>query len=140
MAGYSGTPLSRKLGLRPGMRAWFAGAPENYPALLGPVFDELMVLRRPGRQLDFIQLFCRSRKELARRLPGAHRALALQGMLWISWPKKSSGLQADLAEADVRAAGLQAGLVDIKICAVDDTWSGLKFTYRRADRDRQLSG
>lgn len=132
MAGYSGTPLPKKLGLKPGMRAAFVGAPAHYRGLLEPL-DDVAVLRRPGRDMDFVHVFCARQADLGRVYRARH-ALAPTGALWVSWPKKSSGMQSDLAESDVRRAGLDAGLVDIKICAVDETWSGLKFVYRVADR------
>lgn len=134
MAGYSATPLQKKLGFKPGMRVLFTGAPDNYREILGTLAPGIKVLSRAGRDLDLVHVFCRRKSDLRRRLTGARNALASDGMLWISWPKKSSGLQTDLGESDVRAAGLAAGLVDVKICAVDDTWSGLKFVYRLRDR------
>lgn len=133
MAGYSGTPLPKKLGLKPGMRAASVGAPGHYRALVGTLSD-IRFLNRPGKEMDFMHLFCTTAAELQRRLPGARDALARDGTLWVSWPKKSSGLQRDLDESGVRHAGLAAGLVDVKICAVDETWSGLKFVYRLEDR------
>ena len=133
-AGYSGTPLVKKLGLKPGARALFVGAPTNYPELLNDIPATVNVLRRAGKNMDFIHLFVSSRARLHERLPALKRALAPTGMLWISWPKKSSQMTKDLSESDVRNAGLAAGLVDVKICAVDEDWSGLKFVYRVEDR------
>ena len=133
-AGYSGTPLIKKLGLAPGMKAAFPGAPDHYRALLGELPEDLRLLTRLGRQMDFIHFFTASRAELLRRFPTLVSALAPTGMLWVSWPKKTSRLDKDLAESDVRAAGLANGLVDVKICAVDEDWSGLKFVYRLRDR------
>jgi len=133
-AGYSGTPLVRKLGLEAGMRAAFVDAPDHYGSLLGEIPEPLRVLRRPGRDMDFIHFFVRRRRRLRTRLPGLKSSLAAAGMLWLSWPKKTSSLSTELAEADIRSAGLAAGLVDVKICAVDEDWSGLKFVYRVADR------
>lgn len=123
-----------KLGFKPGMRVLFTAAPDNYRALLGKLPAGTTVLSRAGSDLDLAHLFCRRQTDLQRRLAGAKKALAKDGTLWISWPKKASGVQTDLSENDVRAAGLAAGLVDVKICAVDDTWSGLKFVYRLTDR------
>lgn len=134
MAGYSGTPLLQKLGIKSGMRAVFIGAPANYRKLLGELPDDVAVLSRAGKDMDFMHLFCARQSDLHRRLHGARAALARDGTLWISWPKKASGRKTDLTEAVVRAAGLGAGLVDVKICAVDETWSGLKFVYRLKDR------
>ncbi|MDH3589823.1 MAG: DUF3052 domain-containing protein [Gammaproteobacteria bacterium] len=134
MAGYSGTPLQKKLGLKPGTRAAFIKEPTGYRKTLGALPAGLRVLARPGKDMDFVQLFCPSMKDLRARLSTAKRSLARDGTLWVSWPKKSSGMQSDLGEGDVRKAGLKLGLVDVKVCAVDETWSGLKFVYRIKDR------
>ena len=96
-AGYSKTPLVRKLGLRPGFRACLLGAPRGYGALLEPVPDGIVWLKRPGRAMDFIQVFVRDRARLARRLPALKARLAAAGMLWICWPKKTSALARDLS-------------------------------------------
>ena len=133
-AGYSGTSLIKKLGLAPGMKAAFPGAPDHYRTLLGELPEDLRILTRLGREMDFIHFFTHRRAELLRRLPALKKALAPAGMLWISWPRKTSRLEKDLAEGNVRAARLASGLVDGKICAVDDDWSGLKFVYRLRDR------
>ncbi len=133
-AGYSGTPLIRKLGLESGHKAVFLDAPSHYLDLLGELPESVQVLTRLGRQMDFIHYFATQETALRRRLPAIRRALALDGKLWISWAKKSSPLATDLAEGAVRSAGLDAGLVDVKICAVDEDWSGLKFVYRIEDR------
>ena len=133
-AGYSGTPLVKKLGLKAGMKACFVDAPDHYNDLLGDLPEPLRLLRRPGGDMDFVHFFvCRERR-LDTRLPALKKSLGPAGMLWISWPKKSSKLETEVAESDVRAAGLEAGLVDVKICAVDEDWSGLKFVYRVEDR------
>lgn len=133
-AGYSGTPLVKKLGLAPGDKAAFLHAPDHYLDLLEELPPDVRVLSRPGKGMDFIHYFVTREGELRRRLPALKRALAFDGTLWISWAKKSSPLATDLAEGDVRSAGLDAGLVDVKICAVDEDWSGLKFVYRLEDR------
>ncbi|MEM9380377.1 MAG: DUF3052 domain-containing protein [Planctomycetota bacterium] len=133
-AGYSGTPLAKKLGLRANTRVVFVGAPDHFDDLLGPLPDGVTRLRRPGSGMDHVHVFARTSAELARRLPACVRALARDGALWISWPKKTSPLAADLTGTGVRAAGLGAGLVDVKVCAVDEDWSGHKFCYRREDR------
>jgi len=132
--GYSGTPLVRKLGLKAGMRAAFVDAPDHYPDLLGQIPEPLHLLRRLGRDMGFVHFFTSSRRRLAVRLPALKSSLAPAGMLWLSWPKKSSTLPTEVAESDIRAAGLAVGLVDVKICAVDEEWSGLKFVYRKEDR------
>ena len=133
-AGYSGTPLVKKLGIKAGMKVAFVAAPSHYPELLGSLPNDLCVLQRLGRGMDFVHFFTASYAELQRRFPTLKRALASDGTLWISWPKKASKLPKDLVEADVRSTGLDGGLVDVKVYAVDADWSGLKFVYRLKDR------
>lgn len=133
-AGYSKTPLAKKLGIAPGMRVVVLGAPDDYRALLEPLPTGVSLGEHPEREERFIHVFARDRAALERALPRAKPALAKDGTLWLSWPKKASGVATDLDEAVIRAAGLDAGLVDVKICAFDATWSGLKFVYRLKDR------
>lgn len=135
-AGYSETPLVKKLGIKPGMRVRLLGPPEHYADLLGPLPEDVVVVQSTRGRIDFCHLFARSQAELRRRLPAAVKHLAADGMLWLSWPKKASSLETDLTEATIRRAGLDAGLVDVKICAVDGDWSGLKFVYRLKDRPK----
>lgn len=132
-AGYSGTPLHKKLGVKAGQRVWFLGAPEGYEDELRKVggYDRMKKL---APDLDFAHLFTDSRATLSREMPKLRDSLKSTGMLWISWPKKSSGVATDLDENIVRDMGLKAGLVDVKVCAVDETWSGLKFVFRLKDR------
>jgi CheY-like chemotaxis protein len=132
MDGYSGTPLPRKLGIKPDTTLTLIGAPDGLDATLGKLPDGVQVRRRARGRSDIILLFVKSRAELDRRFPAAERAMAEGGGLWIAWPKKASGLATDLTQADVRAHGLDRGLVDYKICAIDGTWSGLKFARRRS--------
>jgi hypothetical protein len=134
-AGYSTRSLSDKLGIKAGARIAFVGAPKGYDATLGelPPVTQAKTLRGP---LDLIQVFVTSRAELARRFPTLKKALAIDGALWVSWPKKASGVATDVVEDVVREIGLAQGLVDVKVCAVDETWSGLKFVYRLADRGK----
>jgi hypothetical protein len=134
MTGYSTRPLVAKLGLKPGNRAWLIHAPEGYLAQLAPLPPgvEWVVAGEPG--LDFVQLFVQTRADLAAEWPAAQGALAPAGMLWVSWPKRGSGLPTDLTENAIREFGLAQGLVDVKVCAVDAVWSGLKFVYRLRDR------
>jgi hypothetical protein len=127
MPGYSGTPLPKKLGIKDGFRVALLHAPADVRAELADSLAKCQILRVASGNLDFILLFAKSRASLEHDLPTAARALAPAGMLWVSWPKKSSGLATDLDENVVREAGLRAGLVDIKVCAVTDVWSGLKF-------------
>jgi hypothetical protein len=132
-AGYSGTPLAQKLGIKPGTRLLLVGAPTGF--VPEPLPDEVTVHRRRGAgQYELAMLFC----------PDAHRlhdgfgrlvdALTTAGALWVCWPKKASGVVTDLNENDVRDHGLACGLVDVKVAAIDATWSGLKFVRRLADR------
>lgn len=132
MAGYSGTPLVKKLGIKAGHKAAIANAPKNFLA------QELQTLPENVRfgpatargQLDFIMLFVSSGKSLQKELPKLKKKLARDGILWVSWPKKSSGVETDLSFDVVQQLGLKIGLVDVKICAVNEIWSGLKFVYR----------
>jgi hypothetical protein len=135
--GYSGTPLPRKLGIKPGARLGLIRPPVDFAETLGELPDGVAA-RSVGRggQFDVIVCFCRSSKELARDLLGLPPRLDPAGGLWIAWPKKSSGLASDLGETEVRARGLATGLVDNKVCAIDETWSGLRFVVRLADRAR----
>jgi hypothetical protein len=132
-AGYSGTPLHKKLGIKPGQRAWMRGEPDDYASELRKA-GEFEVVKRLSGGLDFIHVFTSSRAELHREFPKLRDSLTSNGMLWVSWPKKSSGKTTDLDENVVRALGLKSGLVDVKVCAVDETWSGLKFVFRLKDR------
>ena len=133
-AGYSGTPLVKKLGIKDGFRAAFVGAPAGFGDTLGPIPADTTLLARPRHPMDFILLFTHRGADLVKRLPGLHQTLAPTGMLWVAWPKKSSGVATDLSFDVVQTAGLATGLVDVKICAIDDTWSGLKFVIRKKDR------
>jgi len=136
MAGYSGTPLAKKLGFKEGFRAGLVNPPKGFQKELGalPAHVEICVetLRKP---LDLIIFFSDSKQTLKREFPRVANKLARTGMLWISWPKKSSGVITDLSDNVVREIGLAAGLVDVKVCAINDIWSGLKFVYRLIDRD-----
>jgi len=130
--GYSGTPLVKKLGIKPDARLEFVSPPGNFDALLGSLPGGTVTTRKGP--LDFAILFVKSKSELAKRFPALRDRLESNGMLWVGWPKKTSGIASDLTEAVVREYGLAAGLVDVKICAIDDTWSGLKFVRRLRDR------
>lgn len=134
MAGYSGTPLVKKLGIKPGQHIALLGGPPGYRKTLGPLPDQVNCAEQLSEKLDFIQLFATTQADLKRRFKEAQRCLAANGSLWISWPKKSSGMAPDLHENLIREIGLGLGLVDVKVCAVDETWSGLKFVYRLKDR------
>lgn len=130
-AGYSRTPLVRKLGFKPGMRAHYVAAPDGFETLLGELPDGVRVLARPAGELDLVVLFALSRAELERRLPGLHARLRQDGMVWVAWPKRASKVLTDMTEDVVRDVALPRGLVDVKVCAIDDMWSGLKLVIRR---------
>lgn len=134
MAGYSGKPLVEKLGVKSGMRCIFVNPPENYSKTLGPLPQNVTVIRKLQGEFDFIQSFHIRKKDLAKQFPVLKKRLAENGMLWISWPKGTSGVESDLNENLVRDLGLETGLVDVKVCAVDEIWSGLKFVFRLEDR------
>jgi len=138
MAGYSGTPLAKKLGIKPGSRVALVGAPTGLERALGPLPEAAVVRRRIAGSvpLDVIVLFAPQASVLRSRLPVLIKRLQAAGGLWIAWPKKASGVPTDLGDAQVRAAGLAAGLVDNKVCAIDDTWSGLRFVFRLKDRPK----
>src|SRR5437867_9255679 len=130
--GYSRTPLIKKLGITPDSRILFVSAPKNFRPLLGSLPNEVKV-RREGT-LDFAILFVKDSSALAKRFPELRDRLETNGMLWVAWPKRTSGVETDLTEGVVRTYGLEAGLVDVKVCAIDDTWSGPKFVRRLKDR------
>ena len=135
MPGYSGTPLPTKLGIKAGFRAQLANAPAEVRAELREALAECAAVK-DGPALDFAMIFSKSGAELAKEFARIEKALAPAGMLWVSWPKKSSGVATDLDENVVRGIGLDAGLVDVKVCAVTDVWSGLKFVRRVKDRKK----
>jgi hypothetical protein len=130
--GYSGTPLVQKLGIKAGARIQFLGAPPQLPSLLGALPDGATTAARG--KLEFALVFVTRMSELAKQFPKLRDRLESNGMLWVSWPKKSSGVATDVNENLVRDLGLTMGLVDVKVCAIDDTWSGLKFVRRLSDR------
>ena len=136
MAGYSGTPLVKKLGIKPGSRLCVIDAPPGYARTLGPLPDGVRPVRTLARTLalDCIQLFITRRAQLERRFGSLVRALAPDGMLWVSWPKKAAKVPTDVTEDVIRGIALANGLVDVKVCAVDDVWSGLKLVRRLEDR------
>ena len=131
-AGYSGTPLIRKLGIKPGMRLQIVDAPATFGATLGPLPEDVRQATRGS--LDFAIVFVTARSRLEREFPRLMKRLEPGGMLWVSWPKKAAKVTTDLDESAVRLFGLGEGLVDVKICAVDEVWSGLKFVRRLRDR------
>ncbi len=136
MAGYSGTPLPQKLGIKPGSRLALAGAPDRFAEALGPLPPGVKPndAERAKGPFDVIVAFVQARKDLERRFPELKRKLEPSGGLWIAWPKKASKIATDMTEDVVRAVGLPGGLVDNKVCAIDEVWSGLRLVYRVADR------
>jgi hypothetical protein len=127
MPGYSGTPLPKKLAVKEGLRVLLIRMPPDVHAELQDALAGCRIATNLAGPLDFIHMFSKSRVELEKEMPRAARALAPAGMLWISWPKKSSGVATDLTEDVIRQTGLGIGLVDVKVCAVTEVWSGLKF-------------
>ncbi len=134
MTGYSGTPLARKLGIKPGYRLRLGGAPPDYHRKVGKLPPDVMVSSGGTGAVELWHLFVRSRADLLRKLPVCRRQITPAGMIWVSWPKKSSGVASDLTEDAIRAAAFPLQLVDVKVCAVDQTWSGLKLVIRREHR------
>jgi hypothetical protein len=137
MPGYSGTPLPKKLGIKPGFRVHLLHAPAEVQAELREPLAACEVkggVEKNSGTIDFAMLFTKSRTELVKQFPKLTKVLAPAGMLWTCWPKKSSGVTTDLNEDEVRGVGLNVGLVDVKVCAVTEIWSGLKFVRRVKDR------
>lgn len=137
MAGYSGTPLIKKLGIKEGFRVALVNSPKGFQKELSPLPDKAKFAPCVTDSLDVILLFVNSEAELRRKFVLLAANLVANGMLWVAWPKKSSGVATDLSFTNVQRIGLDAGLVDVKICAVNDIWSGLKFVYRLKDRSRR---
>ena len=131
-AGYSGTPLARKLGIKPGGYVGIIAAPKEYRIWLQPLPPETVIeTKSPRTRCDIVHLFVRSRAELECELPRARRMLKTDGAIWVSWPKKSSGIPSDISENDIRDRALRGDLVDVKVCAVTEVWSGLKLVVRK---------
>jgi hypothetical protein len=133
-SGYSGTPLAQKLGLKTGTRVCVQGAPQNYRQLIAPLPAGVRFVRRIDAHTDLVHLFAAWRAELSAALRAARGAMRADAVVWVSWPKKSARREGDVTEDVVRELALPRGLVDIKVCAVDDTWSGLKLMLRRSER------
>ena len=134
MPGYSGTPLPKKLGIKPKFRVHLNNAPPDVSAGLREAFAECEMAKTASARIDFAMAFSKSQSELKKDVAAIAKTIAPTGMLWVCWPKKSSGVATDMNENDVRDIGLAAGLVDVKVCAVTDIWSGLKFVRRVKDR------
>ncbi len=135
MPGYSGTPLPKKLGIKDGLHFALIDAPPDVVTELGPSLRKCSSGTDGKKSLDFVMLFAKSATYLKKEFGKAQKTLSPAGMIWVSWPKKTSGVETDLNENIVREIGLAAGLVDVKVCAVTDVWSGLKFV-RRSQRSK----
>jgi hypothetical protein len=134
MAGYSGTPLPQKLGLKPNEYVVLINAPKNYSELLGEIPPGIVFSERMKTGVRFVHFFSTKRSELQKKLVTLRKQLTDDGTLWISWPKKSAGVPTDITEDVIRAVALPLGFVDVKVCAVDEIWSGLKLMVRREKR------
>jgi hypothetical protein len=133
-AGYSGTPLAKKLGLKPGMRAWFLDMPDSVRAEIDREALGLSEQAAPSAGLEAAHIFVTRREALARQMEALRQLLAPAGFVWVSWPKKAAKTDTDITEDVIREVALPTGLVDIKVCAVDEKWSGLKLVIRKALR------
>ena len=136
MAGYSKTPLAQKLGIKPGTKVAALDAPAGYRKLLAPLPANVSFTDKAPAGVGFVHLFVTERRVLEKELKRLRKVLDDAGVLWISWPKKASGVASDITEDVIREVCLPLGLVDIKVCAVDETWSGLKLMIRREERGR----
>jgi hypothetical protein len=126
--------LVQKLGIKPGFCIFVDGAPSAYGAMVGPLPADVTIKREPNASLDMVHLFATRAAGLAAKLKRYRKTIAPDGMIWVSWPKKSSGVISDLTDVVVRDTALPLGVVDIKVCAIDDTWSGLKFVIPKDQR------
>ena len=131
MAGYSGTALAKKLGIKQGFAVCVSGAPDGYRAWLNPLPPSVRFVPRPTASTDLVHVFVTARAELARTLSSYRARLSPTAILWVSWPKKSAHVPTDVTEDTVRELALPLGFVDVKVCAVDETWSGLKLVVRK---------
>ena len=134
MVGYSNTPLAKKLGIRENSRVKTECAPSNFLELLHPLPNKAKVSSRLKKPVNIWHIFARYKKGLGTKLQRAIKGVPYNGVIWVSWPKKASGVKTDMNEDEVRKVALPLGLVDIKVCAVDKTWSGLKLMIRKENR------
>jgi hypothetical protein len=134
MSGYSGTALATKLGIKSGMIVRVVNAPGDYAALVDPLPEGVVISSKAGKELDLVHIFTKSRSELFELLMTYQKKIKQNGVIWVSWPKKASGVSSEVNEDTVREVALPLGLVDIKVCAVDDVWSGLKLVIRKEKR------
>jgi len=130
-SGYSRTPLWKKLGIKPGSRVALIKEPDRFEDLLAGMPDDVRLKRSLRGQADCVVFFTTARRELERRLAALRRPIEPDGMLWVAWPKRASGVPTDMTEDVVREVALPTGLVDTKVCAIDETWSGLKLVIRK---------
>lgn len=136
MAGYSGTPLAKKLGIKENFKVAMINSPDHFEDTLGKLPPGVTISTAARKLIDLILFFTKSQADLNRNFPRLAENLVSNGMLWVGWPKKTSGVSTDLAEGIVQKIGLAAGLVDTKVCAIDEVWSGLRFVIRVKDRPR----
>lgn len=136
MAGYSGTPLPKKLGIKENQRIALVNKPESFQKQLGALPTNTHVVSKLTAPLDLVVLFVESERALAKQFPAIAKKISMNGMIWVAWPKKSAGVPTDLSFDLVQRIGLECGLVDVKICAIDEVWSGLKFVIRLKDREK----
>ena len=134
MPGYSGTPLAKKLGIKQGCRLKTWNAPANYEELLAPIPPDVQISTVIRSNVDLWHLFTTTKSELSKSLRTAQKQIRQDGMIWVSWPKKSSGVPSEITEDTIREVALPMGLVDVKVCAVDEIWSGLKLVIRKENR------
>jgi hypothetical protein len=134
MAGYSGTPLAKKLGIKEGFHVKFVNAPAGFEKELGKLPPKVEIATKSNKPFNLIVLFVNSERQLQTQFAKLAGKIVRDGMIWVGWPKKSSGVATDLSFDNVQQIGLRAGLVDVKICAVNEIWSALKFVYRLKDR------
>ena len=136
MAGYSGTPLVKKLGIREGFKILLINAPPDYRTLIAPLPAEVSFITSANSATNFVHAFATRRLELTRLLPSLRRKLPHDALIWVSWPKKSSKVPTDVTESTIREVALPLGFVDVKVCAVTDVWSGLKLVVRKELRGK----
>lgn len=134
MAGYSGTPLAKKLGIREGATLVLVNAPDHYLSLVDPLPDGVRIRSRISSRTDIVHIFSTTRAHLEKMLGLGRAGVPDEGMIWVSWPKKTSRVPTDITEDTIRKVGFPLGLVDVKVCAVDEVWSGLKLVVRKEDR------
>jgi len=137
MAGYSGTPLAKKLGIKGGCNIFLSDAPSNYLELLGPLPEGVKMVSQIASDTDIVHIFSSDKRLLSKTLVDCLKKMRSDGAVWISWPKKSSKVPTDITEDTIREVALPLGLVDIKVCAVNEVWSGLKLVIRKKNRSNK---